>query len=84
MKTGKYRHYKGDFYEVLGTALHTETNEKLVIYKALYELRPELTTEYGADFSFVRPYDMFFETVEIDGKMIQRFEYVGDMTAQAA
>lgn len=84
MKTGAYRHYKGDLYEVLGTALHTETNEKLVIYKALYDLDSDLTDAYGPDFSFVRPYDMFFETVQVDGQTVARFTYIGDETAQAA
>lgn len=62
--TGKYRHYKGKKYEVIDEATHTETDERLIVYKALY-------APYAV---WVRPYDMFFETVTIDGKDIPRFE----------
>lgn len=66
MKTGKYRHYKGNLYEVIGVAKHSETEEPLVVYKTLY-----------GDFSlWVRPFDMFNEIIEIDGKKVQRFEYI--------
>ena len=61
--TGHYRHYKGNEYEVIGEGTHTETEEKLVIYKALYE-------PYAI---WVRPYDMFFSSVTIDGQEIPRF-----------
>jgi len=60
---GHYRHYKGNEYEVIGEGTHTETEERLVIYKALYE-------PYSI---WVRPFDMFFETITIDGKTIPRF-----------
>ncbi|OJU87437.1 hypothetical protein BGO17_00320 [Candidatus Saccharibacteria bacterium 49-20] len=62
--TGMYRHYKGNEYEVLGIGLHTETEEKLVVYKGLYE-------PYQI---WVRPYDMFFETVIVDGVEVNRFQ----------
>ena len=62
--TGLYRHYKGNEYEVLGIGLHTETEEKLVVYKGLYE-------PYQI---WVRPYDMFFETVVVDGVEVNRFQ----------
>ena len=62
--TGMYRHYKGNEYEVLGIGLHTETEEKLVVYKGLYE-------PYQI---WVRPYDMFFETVVVDGVEVNRFQ----------
>ncbi len=78
MKTGKYKHYKGNFYHVIGVAFHTETEEKMVIYKALYEC-PDLEEEYGVNPYFVRPYNMFLETIIIDGKEIPRFEYIGEM-----
>lgn len=65
--TGRYRHYKGNKYEVLGEGIHTETEERLIIYKALYE---PFTI-------WVRPYDMFFETVTIDGQEIPRFSKLG-------
>lgn len=62
--TGHYRHYKGKEYTVIGEGTHTETEEKLVVYKSLYE-----------PFAiWVRPYDMFFDTVVIEGKEIPRFE----------
>ena len=60
---GKYRHYKGKEYEVLGEGTHTETNEKLIIYQALYE-----------PFQiWARPYTMFFDTVVVDEQEIPRF-----------
>lgn len=63
---GVYRHTKSaKMYEVIGIALHTETNEKLVIYRPLYNSEHEF---------FVRPYAMFFETIELDGKSVPRFE----------
>lgn len=61
---GRYRHYKGNEYEVIGVGKHTETEEELVIYRALYE-------PYEI---WIRPFDMFFETVNVDGRDIQRFE----------
>lgn len=76
MKLGRYRHYKGKEYEVLRVVMHTETNEKLVLYRALYEI-PALREEYGDDPWFVRPFAMFNETVEIDGQTMPRFEYIG-------
>ena len=66
IKLGRYRHYKGGEYEVFGVASHSETQESLVIYKALY-----------GDFSlWARPLKMFLENVEVSGKTIPRFEYV--------
>ncbi len=68
IETGTYRHNKkGHLYEVLGVALQTETEEQLVIYRPLYESEFEL---------FARPYGMFTEQVEIDGKMVPRFEKI--------
>ncbi|MGN2252738.1 DUF1653 domain-containing protein [Frateuria sp. GZRe12] len=60
---GVYRHYKGQRYEVLGVARHSETLEELVVYRALYG-------EYGL---WVRPMAMFSETVTIDGEPVPRF-----------
>lgn len=65
---GKYRHYKGNEYEVLSEGLHTETEEKVVIYRALYE-------PYQV---WVRPYAMFFESVIVEGKEIPRFAKIED------
>ncbi len=60
---GTYRHYKGQRYRVLGTARHSETMELLVVYQALYG-------EHGL---WVRPADMFAETIEVNGEPIARF-----------
>lgn len=68
LKIGRYKHYQGNMYEVLMTVRHSETEERMVVYKTLY-----------GDFSiWVRPFDMFVEEVEVDGEFIQRFEYVGE------
>lgn len=77
---GIYRHAKsGGLYEVIDIALHTETGEKMVVYRALYE-HEELAAEYGGHPLFVRPYDMFFELVEINGRDTLRFVKVADET----
>lgn len=69
IKAGVYRHFKGKYYLVLGLARHSETEEKFVVYVPLYPLKgPRIT---------VRPYDMFFETIERDGQKQQRFIYIG-------
>ena len=67
LKVGKYRHYKGKEYEVIGIAKHSETLEELVVYQALY----------GERGVWVRPVKMFLEEVEVDGKKMPRFEYAG-------
>jgi len=68
IEKGTYRHNKtGNLDEVLGVALHTETEQLLVVYRPLYEVEFEL---------FARPYDMFVELVEVDGKHVPRFEEV--------
>ena len=66
LKVGKYKHYKGNEYEVIGVAKHSETLEELVVYRALY----------GDHDLWVRPFTMFIEEVEIDGKKIPRFNRV--------
>lgn len=68
LKIGKYKHYKGHEYEVVGLAKHSETLEDLVVYKALY----------GDGGLWVRPLKMFEETVMIEGKGVPRFEYIGE------
>jgi hypothetical protein len=65
---GKYRHYKGNLYEVIGVARHSETEEELVVYRALY----------GEGGLWVRPKEMFLETVFSQGKPLGRFEYLGE------
>ena len=66
LKEGIYKHYKGNLYEVLMTAQHSETEEWMVIYKALY----------GDKWMWVRPYDIFMEKISIEGKKVQSFVYV--------
>lgn len=68
IKVGKYRHFKGNEYEVIGTALHSETMEELVVYRALY----------GERGLWVRPASMWNETVERDGKAYTRFTYIDE------
>lgn len=71
MKLGKYQHYKGNFYEVIGVARHSETLEELVVYRALYDHKI-----YGQNSLWVRPKAMFLEKIVIDGEEIQRFSSV--------
>lgn len=68
IKPGIYRHFKGNFYEVIGTATHSETGEEMVVYRALYG-------EHGL---WVRPAAMWAETVNRDGYSGPRFSYVGE------
>ncbi|MEJ6743467.1 MAG: DUF1653 domain-containing protein [Porticoccaceae bacterium] len=68
MIKGIYKHYKGNLYEVIDVAKHSETEEEHVVYRTLY-----------GDYSlWVRPLAMFIETVELDGQQVARFEYVED------
>ena len=68
IKLGKYRHFKGNEYEVIGIAKHSETLEEMVVYRALY----------GEAGIWVRPGEMWNETVERDGKVFQRFTYIDE------
>ena len=68
IKPGRFRHFKGKEYEVLGVARHSETEEELVVYRALYG-------DFGL---WVRPVSMWNETVERDGKTFRRFTYIGE------
>ena len=68
LENGLYQHYKGNMYEVYMTAQHSETEEWMVVYKALY----------GEQGMWVRPYDMFIEKVEVNGQMVERFKKVSD------
>lgn len=68
VKPGKYRHYKGKDYEVIGTARHSETLEEMVVYKHLFE------DEFGKNSLWVRPKEMFLENVLVDGKEVPRFK----------
>jgi len=66
LRPGRYRHYKGGEYRVLGVATHSESGEPLVVYMPLY----------GEGGLWVRPLAMFVETVERDGSAVPRFEYI--------
>lgn len=68
MKKGIYRHYKGNLYELVSVANHSETLEKMIVYRALY----------GEGEVWVRPAHMWDEEIGIDGKTQKRFEYIGD------
>ena len=68
MKKGIYRHYKGNEYELIDVALHSETLEEMVVYRALY----------GDKNLWVRPAHMWEEEVEVDGKKVKRFEWSGN------
>ena len=65
---GRYRHYKGHLYEVIGTARHSETLAPMVVYRPLY----------GEGALWVRPHAMFFETVVVDGQVLPRFQRLAD------
>ena len=71
LKIGRYQHYKGNEYEVIGVAKHSEDESELVVYRPLYN------ESSGARNLWVRPLSMFIETVQVDGKTKPRFEYVG-------
>ena len=68
LELGTYKHYKGNIYEVVGIAQHSETLEELVVYKATYQKEGENL--------WVRPLNMFLETVEIEGVIMSRFEKI--------
>lgn len=68
ISVGKYRHFKGNEYEVLGVAAHSETLEPMVVYRALY----------GDGGLWVRPAAMWNDTVERDGVVYCRFTYIGE------
>jgi len=69
LQPGRYRHYKGKDYEVIDIATHSETGEKLVIYRTLY----------GNYDLWARPLAMFTEEVELDGHKVPRFSYLGPL-----
>jgi hypothetical protein len=73
LKLGKYQHFKRieNVYEVIGFALHSETCEEMVIYKALYD-----SEEFGKNRTWVRPKKMFLESVEHNGLTVPRFKLI--------
>ena len=68
IRPGRYRHFKGKEYEVLYLARHSETEEEMVVYRALY----------GERGVWVRPASMWLETVERDGQTFRRFTFIGE------
>ncbi|MBI2474373.1 MAG: DUF1653 domain-containing protein [Candidatus Taylorbacteria bacterium] len=66
IKLGEYEHYKGKHYKVIGVAKHSETQEEMVVYQALY----------GNGDMWVRPLTMFMEEIEVDGKKKPRFRFI--------
>ena len=68
IRPGRWRHFKGNYYEVIGTARHSETGEELVVYRPLY----------GERGLWVRPASMWNETVERDGNTYPRFTWAGE------
>ena len=71
MQLGKYKHYKGKEYKVIGIATHSETLEEMVIYEALYQIEGK-----GYNSLWVRPKKMFEEQIELNGTMVNRFQYL--------
>ena len=68
LRPGRYRHYKGNDYQVLGVARHSESEEELVVYRCLY----------GEHSLWVRPLALFVDSVVVEGRQIARFEWVGE------
>jgi hypothetical protein len=72
IELGRYRHYKGRDYEVIGEARHSETEEPFVVYRALY----------GERRLWIRPLAMFLDTVTVEGRTIPRFRRLNDSQSQ--
>jgi hypothetical protein len=68
IELGRYQHYKGQYYKVIGIAKHSETLEELVVYQQ----------QYGAFGLWVRPLQMFLEDVTVDGQSVKRFKKVSE------
>jgi len=66
LATGRYRHYKGNEYDVIGVAKHSEDETELVVYRPLY----------GESGLWVRPLEMFVEEVNFEGKTVPRFKFI--------
>lgn len=70
IKLGRYRHFKGKEYEVIGIAKHSETLEDFVVYRALYE------SEFGKNALWIRTLKQFIGEVELNGKKVKRFTFI--------
>ncbi len=68
VKSGRYRHYKGNDYQVLDVVKHSETEQELVLYRPLYG--------ESQDQKWVRPLEMFTEHIEISGISVPRFKFI--------
>ncbi|MFH1292011.1 MAG: DUF1653 domain-containing protein [bacterium] len=71
IKPGRYRHYKGKDYQVIGTGRNSETLEEMVVYQALYK-----SEDFGDKVLWIRPKELFLKPVMIDGKEAKRFKYI--------
>ena len=67
VKLGKYKHYKGGEYEVVGMAKHSETQEEMVVYKSLKDGQV-----------WARPFENFIEEVDVEGEKFPRFKFIGE------
>ena len=72
LKLGKYQHYKGKFYKVIGVARHSETLEEFVVYRALYD-----SEKFGKNTLWIRPKKMFLEKVTLHKEKVPRFKFIG-------
>ena len=72
IKPGRYRHYKGQHYTVLGLARHSETEAPFIVYRQ----------DYGDRALWIRPQEMFTENVLVNGESVPRFTYVGEADEQ--
>jgi|TARA_B110000090_G_C13053745_1_gene320580 hypothetical protein len=76
IKLGRYQHFKGNFYQVLYIAKHSENEDLMVVYLPLYDKAPD--KEKSQQDVWVRPLAMFDETIERNGKKQKRFTFVGE------
>ena len=73
IKPGRYRHYKGHEYQVLGVGVHSETLEEFVVYKPLYNVEDRFKGKL-----WIRPVDNFVAQVEFNGKKVERFKLINN------
>jgi len=73
IEPGRYRHYKGNTYKVIGVGRHSETGEQLVIYQAEH-----MSMKFGKNAIWARPLRTFFETVEYNGRKVPRFTRINN------